>query len=390
MQRIEFSTPVPAALAGELSRRVFYVSDLIHGFELVHDGDAIVGLDLDLAGAGRTDDVQGKIEQLLTTEVLPSRAPRSKVVWQSDVTPDLRVDDLAVHGAVTEVGPGRVVIGEPLLTLIDRLDRCLRSFALDHDGAVEYRYPTMLSTAALDRFGYFGSFPHLAMFATRLDNDFDVYRDFVEAYREGGFEAVDVLSRCRDVSCCLPPTMCYHTFDQFAGTQIPGDRVVTSVGKVFRHEGRYERGLERLWDFTIREIVFLGEPESVEARRRAFLERTCRWTEALGLAGRVELASDHFFASPAAAGKVLAQRMLDLKLELIMPVAPTVEIAVASFNLHGTWFGESFDITDGSGAAISSGCVGFGLERLAYAFVRRHGLDPAEWPAFDCDESIGR
>jgi hypothetical protein len=27
-----------------------------------------------------------------------------------------------------------------------------------------------------------------------------------------------------------------------------------------------------------------------------------------------------------------------------------------------------------------SGCVGFGLERLALALFRHHGLDPAHWP----------
>lgn len=383
MMRLELSAPVPAALAGEFSRRVFYASDLIRRFELVHDGDFVVSLDLALAGGTGIDEVRGKIDEILRTEVLPSRPVRPKVVWRSEVAPDLRDDDLVAQGAVVEVGPGRAVIGEPLLTLIDRLDRRLRSFALDLDDATEYRYPTLLSTAALDRFGYFGSFPQLVMFATRLHTDFDVYRDFVDDYRVGGLDGADVLSRCQDVSCCLPPTMCYHTFDQLSGTQVVGDRVVTSVGKVFRHESRYERGLERLWDFTIREIVFLGSPSSVEARRQTFLNRTCRWIEELGLAARVEVASDHFFASPDAPGKVLAQRMRDLKLELLMPVAPDREIAVASFNLHGTWFGECFDITDSSGGAVSSACAGFGLERLAYAFVRQHGLDPAGWPALD-------
>jgi hypothetical protein len=34
---------------------------------------------------------------------------------------------------------------------------------------------------------------------------------------------------------------------------------------------------------------------------------------------------------------------------------------------------------DGSYAHTS--CVAFGLERMAYALLSQHGLDPAHWPA---------
>ena len=33
------------------------------------------------------------------------------------------------------------------------------------------------------------------------------------------------------------------------------------------------------------------------------------------------------------------------------------------------------------GQAIASCCVGFGLERLVYAFLCQHGLDDSRWPA---------
>lgn len=55
---------------------------------------------------------------------------------------------------------------------------------------------------------------------------------------------------------------------------------------------------------------------------------------------------------------------------------------MGSFNIHGSNFGEAFGMTLPTGGPAHSACVGFGLERLAYAFLCRHGADPADWPAF--------
>ncbi|MNT96216.1 Amino acid--[acyl-carrier-protein] ligase [compost metagenome] len=40
-----------------------------------------------------------------------------------------------------------------------------------------------------------------------------------------------------------------------------------------------------------------------------------------------------------------------------------------------------FDIKSADGEVAHSACMGFGLERIALALFKHHGLDVAKWPA---------
>ena len=77
--------------------------------------------------------------------------------------------------------------------------------------------------------------------------------------------------------------------------------------------------------------------------------------------------------------------MLELKYELRLPIGEGRTLAAASFNFHEDFFGSSFDIRRPAGdgdedATVITACAGVGLERFAYAFLCRHGVDPAAWP----------
>lgn len=137
-------------------------------------------------------------------------------------------------------------------------------------GGRQRRYPTLIGTQTLHRCGYFSSFPQFVMFVTRLHTDSNEYRKFAE-YAAGRESIGDGLAEhFGNADYCLPPTMCYHTFHEMEGTRLEGaGTVVSSRGKSFRHESRYHRTLERLWDFSIREIVFLGDREFVRSKRGA-------------------------------------------------------------------------------------------------------------------------
>jgi len=94
--------------------------------------------------------------------------------------------------------------------------------------------------------------------------------------------------------------------------------------------------------------------------------------------GKVRPANDPFFGR---AGRMLAssQRELELKLELVVPIAgsPT---ACASFNYHQDHFGAAFGIRTARGAVAHTSCIGFGLERMALALLWHHGTRPDGWP----------
>lgn len=383
MTRIQLARPVPAALASEFAKRLYFVSNEIESFDLVRVDGAVDAVDVAVATTGSVPAVTEKINRLVADDILGQRPLPPRVAWRSPVERIGFVDYLPAlleSGAAFVAGEGQLGFGQPILGLIDYLDRRLRAIALGLPNSSEFQYPTLLPTSVLDRFGYFGSFPQFAMFVTRLHNDLDSYRSFVAAYQEQERLPADLFDRCVNQDYCLPPTMCYHTYHQLTGSQLAGDRVVTARGKSFRYESRYHSGLERLWDFTIRELVFLGTPEFVLSCRDETMRRAYALVEELGLAGRCEVANDHFFATPDTASKILSQRVMELKFELQLPVAANHSIAAGSFNLHGPFFGESFDITDADGEPVTSGCVGFGLERLAHAFLSQHGPNPADWP----------
>ena len=52
-----------------------------------------------------------------------------------------------------------------------------------------------------------------------------------------------------------------------------------------------------------------------------------------------------------------------------------------SFNYHQAHFGTTWGIQDAAGEPAHTGCVAFGMDRLAVAMFHTHGTDLAAWPA---------
>lgn len=383
--RVTLTSPMPGGYRHEVERRLFFITPDITGFRLVERDGAIE--EVVFTSQRRLDDEQlaAKLQYLIENDVTRQGLTRQKVVWNSGGEPSFHeavFDRLTATGAAFQLGEGQVALGEPLIGLMDYLDGRIRAAVIERMDGQEYRYPTLIPTEALERCGYLDSFPQFVMFVTRLHSDTDVYRAFLDRYRQTGRLTTAVLADCDNVDYCLPPTMCFHTYHQLRDTRLGAgeSRVVTSRGKSFRFESRYAVSLERLWDFTIREIVFLGSRGFVLDARRAFMELTFDLMTDLGLVGHCEVANDPFFCSDDTAGRILSQRLLELKYELRLGIAPGRTLAAASFNFHDQFFSRNFGIKDDTGDGVSSACVGFGLERLVYAFVCQHGPDPAGWP----------
>lgn len=378
-------TAVPKQYASEIERRLFFVSDDIVDFRLIEHADCIAAIEVVTAQQVETRTLADKIHTLIDTEILRQRSSPAKVIWRSE-QPHLYHADmferLLEQGIAFEAGEGQIALGEPFIALMDFLDLTLRHMVLSTFDAREYRYPTLIPTAVLEQCGYFNSFPHFLMFVTRLHNDIDNYRAFVQAYQDKQHIDASVFSYCQNTEYCLPPTMCYHTYHQYRDTVIDpaAGVVVTARGKSFRYESKYHRGLERLWDFTIREIVFMGSRDFVLDCRHRFMQLALDFIEQLGLAGYCEVANDPFFCKPDTAEQIWFQKLLELKYELRLAVDAQRSIAVGSFNFHDGFFGEGFQIKHGDAGWVRTACVGFGLERLAYAFLCQYGLDTSAWP----------
>lgn len=386
---VPLRTPVPRKLSDELAKRVYYVSDTITSFSLVFQDDQVTAVDLSTTVDVSTEALARKLDFLITKDIISQRMSNAGVVWRSPhraATVNGVFDRLLADGLVIEMAPGLMATGEQFTRLLDALDRKIEAIAKDGHGAAPYRYPTLIPTSSLHRGGYLDSFPQFLLTASRLHSDVDTYRDFLvdlEVAEDPEGAAPELLARHGEHSgMCLPPTMCFHTYHQLSQSQLDHDEAAfTARGKSFRFESRYSRSLERLWDFTIREIVFFGDEETVVGHRQRFMDATCAWVTELGLAAHLEVASDPFFCNDKTPERVLAQRLMALKYELRMPAEGGRTISVGSFNVHGSSFGSTFNIRLPDTSTAHSSCVGFGLERLAFAFLCKHGTDESSWPA---------
>ncbi|HEX4752880.1 MAG TPA: amino acid--[acyl-carrier-protein] ligase [Solirubrobacterales bacterium] len=242
-------------------------------------------------------------------------------------------------------------------------------------------FPPLLPRRQIEDVGYLKSFPHLACTVFAFDGDEDQ-----AAEQERSAEAHEDWSRHQEMTdLVLKPAACYPVYPAIAsrGPLEPGGVMVDAGGTyVFRHEPSGDPA--RLQAFHQREIVRIGEPETVVEWRDRWRDRSLELLRAVGLDATTDVASDPFFGR---SGRLLArsQRAQELKFEVVVPIAGPEPTAVASFNYHQDHFssvyGLEMDVDGEADATAHTACLGFGLERITLALVREHGLDQDRWPA---------
>ena len=241
----------------------------------------------------------------------------------------------------------------------------------------QLRFPPVLPRHDLETVGYLKSFPHLAGSIFAFDGD---ERDAAEQYeRACAHEDWSEFQSITDL--VLAPAACYPVYPAIAarGKLAAGGITVDAGGAyVFRHEPSGDPA--RMQVFHQREIVRLGEPETVLAWRDLWRDRAVSLLCGLGLDARFDVASDPFFGR---SGRMLAasQREQELKFEVVVQIAGPEPTAVASFNYHQDHFSSAYGIELEDGARAHTACLGFGLERITLALLRTHGLELEAWPA---------
>jgi seryl-tRNA synthetase len=129
----------------------------------------------------------------------------------------------------------------------------------------------------------------------------------------------------------------------------------------------------------MREFVRIGSGDEVVVFRQEWMEQAQRIAAALGLPYRIAPASDPFFGRT---GQVMAISQLQqaLKFELLIPVRSAEQPTACMRNYHLDHFGLVWGLRDGAGAVAHSGCVAFGMDRLALALFAQHGVELRQWP----------
>ena len=129
----------------------------------------------------------------------------------------------------------------------------------------------------------------------------------------------------------------------------------------------------------MREIIVAGSQKEVAQKLRLLGRAVTRFLLKIELPAERIPATDSFFLGEAR-GRKLLQKLASLKNEFTFTTRDGSPLALGSINDHRDYFGRRMRIALPDSSTAHSGCVAFGLERLALAFVDRHGLDRKSWP----------
>lgn len=230
-----------------------------------------------------------------------------------------------------------------------KIDNHFKDIAISFGGK-EVVIPAMIKESVLDRCGYFKSFPHhLTGITSYIEKN---NSDKFNTNSEGLF---------------LTPAACLHIYPMLEDENVENS-VITTKARVYRYEAERHDGNARLWDFSVREIVAVGTERFVIDTLAHIREQALAYCNELGIKAEIKNATDPFYPSKTNEKIKKIQKINNLKKELTTCINGK-EVAIASFNIHGTHFSKTFNF-DRSGQIVT-GCVGFGLERWIAA-LRDH------------------
>lgn len=379
------SKPIPAHLVSQVQSKLAYVDEVISAAKITESGDQIV-LELRYTpDEKKTDSLRIKVAVVVDEMSKGSFQPRLEVLEDHreisvpyDRDP---MDELIASREVSEEEIGVFTFGPLFSRLVDYFESRFLELAASFD-AQPYRFPTLMSARMLDRVDYFRAFPHSLTFATHLREDLDVINQFAEqaSYEDGGLNtSSESFSR---VQALLSPAVCYHLYFSLADRPLPTENMIaTAVGNCFRYESTNLTSLERLWNFTMREVIFIGSKDFVLEKRDQARDFMRLIFEELGLAYHVESANDPFFIGEFRK-QAAFQNAFQLKYEILarLPFKDDT-LAIGSYNYHQDFFGRNLNITLPDGTPIHTGCAAFGLERNVYAFLAQYGFNRGDWPS---------
>jgi hypothetical protein len=381
---------IPAFLRGEIQSKLAYVDERILEAR-VEEGEIALMVEMPEShnspelGPAQQAELEEKVQRVVLSMAKGAIQPKFQVLEDHLERPVGDYPDpmpeLLRRGEISQESTGIFTLGPLLTRLMDYFESQFIGLAASFQAA-PYRFPTLIPARYLERVNYFRAFPHSLTFATHLREDLGVIDAFAQQAacdHQGLQTPPDSFAR---VQALLSPAVCYHLYFALADRPLPDGQVIaTAVGNCFRYEAINLTSLERMWNFTMREVIFVGPKTFVLQNREIARQRMHKVFERIGLAYRVESANDPFFIGEFRK-QAAFQSAFQLKFEIRarLPFKDST-LAVGSYNYHQDFFGRSLNITLPNGSPAHTGCVAFGLERMAFAFLAQFGLDPSGWPA---------
>lgn len=284
---------------------------------------------------------------------------------------------LQQKGGVFPTGYGKLAYSGVVADVFQAIDTFFREHCIAL-GAQQELYPPAVEGETLLRAGYFDILAQHTYFIAPLKTSIDSLR----AAREGDVLQAQGASHLQVPNWVMSPTVCYHCFESRKDTSIELPLTITALNQCSRYEVHDTYGMRRLRMYWMRECVLFDREEAAVV---AFLDKLLKITtdtlQRWDITHEVVTANDAFFSNSATSKRAF-QAMFALKRELKLPI-PGGSLACASFNNHQRSLVEPFNILkSGSSASkdISSGCVGWGYDRLLFALFSQLGVEVKDWP----------
>ncbi len=175
------------------------------------------------------------------------------------------------------------------------------------------------------------------------------------------------------------PTVCYHCYSMLSDRELIGNKSFTATGKCTRIEDEGD-SLERLFNFTMSEIIFVGTQNYCEESLSDVMYYVKQFLDGIGLIYKFRIANDPFFGNKSELKK-RAQHLSGAKIEILAEIPnENRSIAIGSINLHHKKFIDNFNID-----AECTACFGWGLERFIHVLMLQKGDKPLfelKWDSF--------
>ena len=289
-------------------------------------------------------------------------------------------DKLVENGEVNEIGDGIFVFQGQFLKLMRFFDGIFTKFADELNGIEQY-YPTRWPIELFKKINYFEEFPQNILLVSGAKKERKALESLIDKYgKSNNFKEIELGDFLEPATTALGTSTCDPCYYIHKNGKLGKNETYYALSKCFRNEKSTTNQLDRLTEFSMREVIAAGEEEFVKSQREIFLKFIESFASFTGLACSLEKASDPFFTNEIPEKGAL-QNHIESKFELLVPLGNgRSDLAVGSVNWHNDFFGRSFEIRDNSNYYMSSCCLAFGLERLVFAFLTQYGLVKTEWP----------
>lgn len=320
----------------------------------------------------------------LIKKIKPLKNISSKTIFaQQEIVPICKSDifqELVDTGSVYVLQDGIVALSGLVLKMYEELDKKVVEFSKTQ-AAKKALYPVTVHFDNLMPTHYFQRTPQHALFISPLTEDAKNISDFSKLITNDSQETniasylKKPQSTCRSAVCLN----CYPTLKN-RSLKMNENLSFTAEGRVFRHEYKKVTSLERLYEFTCREIIYVGTKEYVKKSLKECEQWFIDFLTKYKLNSCIKTASDPFFLDNSRALQFY-QVAEDSKFEVrVLNPFTDNQVSVGSLNFHGNHFSKAFNIKTTDGELAASGCVGFGLERTVFTVLAQYGLDLSKWP----------